>query len=102
MPRKPKPPKKQTIQVIVNGKPVAITLHPPSGVRKSWIAYWTGLRGRPRHCQSSWTCIIAAEKSWSKVVAGEAEDSGCGALRPGVRGHPKGTLRKETRPGCSG
>jgi hypothetical protein len=43
MPRRPKPPDKQTITVLVNGKPVAITLHPPAGARQAWYAYWTGL-----------------------------------------------------------
>ena len=42
MPRKPKV-EKQTIQVIVNGKPVAVTLHPPTSRRRSWYAYWAGL-----------------------------------------------------------
>ena len=42
MPRKPKV-EKQTITVVVNGKPVAVILHPPTGTRKSWYAYWPGL-----------------------------------------------------------
>jgi hypothetical protein len=42
MPRKPKP-EKRTITVVVNGTPVAVTLHPPGGARKSWYAYWNGL-----------------------------------------------------------
>lgn len=42
MPRKPKL-TKQTIQVIINGTPVAVILHPPTPARKSWFAYWTGL-----------------------------------------------------------
>jgi hypothetical protein len=42
MPRKPKV-EKQTITVIVNGKPVAVILHPPIGSRKSWYVYWSGL-----------------------------------------------------------
>jgi integrase len=43
MPRKPKAPEKQTIQVTVNGKAVNITLHPPTKARRSWYAYWNGL-----------------------------------------------------------
>jgi len=43
MPRKPKPPAKQSIQIVVHGKPVAVTLHPPAGRRSSWYAYWNGL-----------------------------------------------------------
>jgi integrase len=42
MPRKPKVEKK-TITVIVNTKPVAVILHPPTKSRKSWYAYWPGL-----------------------------------------------------------
>ena len=42
MPRKPKV-EKQTITVVVNGKPVAVILHPPTAARKSWYAYWPGL-----------------------------------------------------------
>lgn len=42
MPRKPKQ-EKQTITVIVNGKPITVVLHPPTGVRKCWYAYWNGL-----------------------------------------------------------
>jgi integrase len=42
MPRKPKV-EKQTITVVVNGTPVAVQLHPPSGDRSSWFAYWSGL-----------------------------------------------------------
>ena len=42
MPRKPKP-EKQTITVLVNGTPVAVILHPPTGTRPSWYAYWNGL-----------------------------------------------------------
>lgn len=42
MPRKPKL-KKEEIIVVVSGVPVTVTLHPPSGARKSWYAYWNGL-----------------------------------------------------------
>jgi integrase len=42
MPRKPRI-EKRTIQVVVNSVPIAIILHPPSGARKSWYAYWNGL-----------------------------------------------------------
>lgn len=43
MPRKPTV-EKQTTTVMVNGKPVAVTLHPPRGNRKPWYAFWTGLK----------------------------------------------------------
>lgn len=42
MPRKQKQ-EKRTITVVVNGKPVTVILHPPTGTRKSWYAYWSGL-----------------------------------------------------------
>jgi len=42
MPRKPKQ-EKQAITVIVNGTPIALILHPPTGSRRSWYAYWSGL-----------------------------------------------------------
>jgi integrase len=42
MPRKPKV-EKQTITVVVNGSPIGVTLHPPTGSRKSWYAYWPSL-----------------------------------------------------------
>src|SRR4051794_5646892 len=42
MPRKPAL-KKHTVTVVVDGMPVTAILHPPSGGRKSWYAYWNGL-----------------------------------------------------------
>jgi hypothetical protein len=42
MPRKPKL-DKQTITVLINSTPITVTLHPPTGSRKSWYAYWNGL-----------------------------------------------------------
>jgi integrase len=42
VPRKPKI-EKQTITVVVNGSPITVILHPPTGTRKSWYAYWPGL-----------------------------------------------------------
>ena len=42
MPRKPKR-DKQKITVLVDGKPIAVTMHPPIGTRKSWYAFWAGL-----------------------------------------------------------
>jgi hypothetical protein len=44
MPRKPKPPEKHTTVVTVNGQPVRVTLHPPTGRKTSWYAYWNGLK----------------------------------------------------------
>src|SRR5690606_22059870 len=37
------PMKKARITVVVNGAPIVVALHPPSGTRKSWYAYWAGL-----------------------------------------------------------
>ena len=42
MPRKPKL-KKTKINVLVSGKSISVTLHPPTSTRPSWYAYWTGL-----------------------------------------------------------
>jgi hypothetical protein len=42
MPRKPRLEKK-TITVVMEGAPITVTLHPPTGCRRSWYAYWTGL-----------------------------------------------------------
>lgn len=42
MPRKPKL-EKRTITVVVDGSPITVSLHPPSGARKSWYAYRSGL-----------------------------------------------------------
>jgi len=42
MPRKMKVQKKQ-LTVVLAGTPVAVTLHPPQGTRRSWYAYWNGL-----------------------------------------------------------
>jgi hypothetical protein len=42
MPRKPKI-EKQVITVVMNGKPIQVILHPPTGTRTSWYAYWSGL-----------------------------------------------------------
>lgn len=43
MPRKPEPLRKKKITVVVEGATVDVMLHPPSGTRKSWYAYWNGL-----------------------------------------------------------
>lgn len=42
MPRKPRL-SKQRITVIINEVPIALTLTPPNGRRKSWFVYWPGL-----------------------------------------------------------
>lgn len=61
MPRKQKQEKK-TITVIVNGDPVAVVLHPPSGIRKSWYAFWNGLvTSKSTGQRSLQDAVIAAE-----------------------------------------
>ena len=61
MPRKPKQEKK-TITVVVNGDPVAVVLHPPFGIRKSWYAFWNGLvTSKSTGQRSLQDAIIAAE-----------------------------------------
>src|SRR5436309_160969 len=61
MPRKPTL-TKQTIQVIVNGKPIAVVLHPPTGARKCWYAYWPGLISSKSTGQTKLDdAIVAAE-----------------------------------------
>lgn len=42
MPRKPKL-EKHTVLVTVDSVPVTVVLHPPTGTRTSWYAYWAGL-----------------------------------------------------------
>lgn len=62
MPRKPKR-EKQQITVIVNGKPVTVVLHPPTGRRRSWYAYWTGLvASRSTGTNDVKAAILAAER----------------------------------------
>ena len=48
MPRKPKLEKK-TITVVVNGTPIAVTLHPPAGARKSLVRLLGGPGGKQKH-----------------------------------------------------
>lgn len=44
MPRKPKAACKQVITVAVKGKTVSVSMSPPAGTRRSWYAYWRGLK----------------------------------------------------------
>jgi integrase len=61
MPRKPKL-GKRTITIVVQGRPMAITLHPPTGARKSWYAFLTGLiTSRSTGQQDLKDAIVAAE-----------------------------------------
>src|SRR5262245_36004748 len=69
MPRKPRAEKK-TVTVLVNGTPVTVSLHPPSGARSSWYAYWGGL---------------VASKSTGQADFNEAVKAVEGMLRSGGR-----------------
>ena len=42
MPRQPRQ-EKQQVNIVVDGLPVTVTLHPPTGAHRSWRAYWRGL-----------------------------------------------------------
>ncbi|QDU26775.1 Phage integrase family protein [Anatilimnocola aggregata] len=42
MPRKPKI-APERFSVVVNGDPICVTLHPPTGRQKAWYVYWAGL-----------------------------------------------------------
>ncbi|OAI41509.1 hypothetical protein AYO40_00300 [Planctomycetaceae bacterium SCGC AG-212-D15] len=61
MPRKPKR-QKETIKVVVNGTPITVVLHPPTGRRSSWFAYWNGLVASKSTGQSDLeNAIVVAE-----------------------------------------
>jgi len=74
MPRKPKQ-EKQTITVVVNGTPVAVVLHPPTGSRKSWYAYWNGLVASKStgQCNREDAVIVAENmvRSWKQGQSGK-------------------------------
>jgi hypothetical protein len=62
MPRKPKLEKK-TITVVVNGTPISVTLHPPTGARRSWYAYTGGwLTSRSTGQRTLEDAIVTAEQ----------------------------------------
>jgi hypothetical protein len=42
MPRRRAKPEKETVTVVFDGTPIAVVLHPPTGTRASWYAYWSG------------------------------------------------------------
>jgi integrase len=70
MPRKPKM-EKQTITVVVNHLPVTVILHPPTGLRKSWYAYWTGLVASKSTSQRKLEdAIVVVEKMVNRWIAG--------------------------------
>lgn len=59
MARKPKQ-EKVKIHVMVNGTPISVTLTPPSGKRKTWYMYRTGLKFSQSTGQSNLTEAIRA------------------------------------------
>lgn len=70
MPRKPKLEKK-TINVLVNSTPIAVTLHPPTGTRKSWYAFWTGLVTSKSTGQTKFEeAVVVAESMLRDSLAG--------------------------------
>jgi hypothetical protein len=61
MPRKPTH-KPEKITVIINKTPVTVILHPPSGARKAWYAYWAGLDARrSTGCRRYQDAVVVAE-----------------------------------------
>ena len=54
MGRKKKKAERQTITVVVNGKSIPVTMHPPVPPRTSWYAFWHGLMTSRSTGQSSY------------------------------------------------
>jgi integrase len=62
VPRKPQQAKQQ-VTVVVNGTPVAVTLHPPAKSRRSWYAYWAGADfSRSTGCDRFEDALVVAQK----------------------------------------
>ena len=59
MPRKPKIQRTQII-VSVNGAPISITMFPPEGTKRSWYAYWSGLKARKSTGQTEFDQAVIA------------------------------------------
>ena len=59
MPRKPKRDKRK-VEVAVNGRLVTVTMFPPEGNKKSWYAYWAGLRARKSTGYTDFDRAVAA------------------------------------------
>src|SRR5262245_2619716 len=74
MPRKPKV-EKQTITVIIDGRPYPIILHPPAKAKKTWYAYWTGLvTSRSTGHKDFASAAAAAEQMLREWKAGDSGD----------------------------
>jgi hypothetical protein len=70
MPRKPKLEKK-TITVLVNATPITVVLHPPTGARKTWYAYWNGLvSSKSTGQQKLEDAVIVAESMLHRSLSG--------------------------------
>lgn len=62
MPRKPKTEPKR-LNVVVNGVPISVTLHPPSGRMKAWYVYWPGLGNSKSTGERELKAAIAAAEA---------------------------------------
>lgn len=59
MGRKPKQ-EKRKIEVLVNGRLVTVTMRPPNGTKKSWYAYWNGLKAPKSTGHANFEDAVAA------------------------------------------
>jgi len=60
MPRKPKKPTTQHVNVVVKGKTISISLYPPKGRKKSWYVYWPGLKAATSTGHSDYAKAVKA------------------------------------------
>jgi integrase len=66
MPRKPVV-EKQQVSIVIDGTPVAVTLHPPQGTRRSWYAYWNGLVASKSTGRHEFDAAVAAAEAMLKA-----------------------------------
>lgn len=70
MPRKPRV-EKTTITVVIEQTPITVTLHPPTGSRKSWYAYWSGLiTSKSTGQRNLEDAVVVAEQMLRRSLAG--------------------------------
>jgi integrase len=70
VPRKPQL-KKTTITVLIEQTPITVTLHPPTGARKSWFVYWNGLVSSKSTGQAKLEdAVVVAESMLRRSLAG--------------------------------
>jgi integrase len=83
MPRKPTA-EKQVVSVVLDGEPIAITLHPPSSTRRSWYAYWAGLVTSRSTGQSELSAAVASAdamlRRWRRGDGGHRPTAGDGVM----------------------